>query len=151
MSTAYWLLVGTTALAWYHVGFVWLVQVVAWPLFAYVGPNEFPAYHQAWWRGIRYVLFIPTGLVFAGGLALLFVRPSGVPAWLLILAFGLNLVMWILTAGWWGPQQSRLTDPRSPRVGLINRTHWLRTALVSGYALAWLAALVSGLQAHMSA
>jgi hypothetical protein len=136
-----WMLIGTTALAWYHVGFVWLVQVVAWPLFGYVGSKEFPAYHAAWWRGIRYILFIPSVLVFAGGLALLFARPDHVPYWLVAVAFGMTLLMWVLTAVWWGPQQARLNDPHSPRLAVINRSHWIRTALVTGNALALLAAL----------
>jgi hypothetical protein len=79
MSSADWVLIWTTALAWYHVGFVWLVQVVAWPLFGYVGRDEFEAYHQAWWRGIRYILFVPSGLAFVGGLYLLLAPPPGVP------------------------------------------------------------------------
>lgn len=141
MSFADWVLIWTTALAWYHVGFVWLVQVVAWPLFAYVGRNEFDSYHQAWWRGIRYILFVPSALVFLGGLYLLFVPPAGVPEWLLGLAFGMYLLMYVLTAAWWGPQQAKLADTASPRFRLIIRTHWLRTALVSGYALCFLAAV----------
>lgn len=27
-----WVLICTLALAWYHVGIIWLVQVIAWPL-----------------------------------------------------------------------------------------------------------------------
>ena len=67
------------ALAWYAVGIVWLVQVVAWPLFGYVGRAEFDTYHQAWWRGIRYVVLVPSGLAFLGGILLLAFPPAGVP------------------------------------------------------------------------
>lgn len=142
MRSADWVLIWTTALAWYHVGFVWLVQVVAWPLFGYVGRNEFEAYHRAWWRGIRYVLFVPSGLAFIGGLYLLFASPQGVPEWLLALAFGMYVLMYVLTAIWWGPQQAKLTDTRSPRFRLILRTHWVRTALVSANALCFLVAVI---------
>ena len=142
MTFTDWVLIWTTVFAWYHVGFVWLVQVVAWPLFGYVGRTEFEAYHQAWWRGIRYILFIPSGLTFAGGLYLLFARPAGVPQWLIALAFGMYVLMYALTAVWWGPEQAKLTDPLSPRLALIIRTHWARTALVTGYALCFLFAVV---------
>jgi hypothetical protein len=141
MTVADWILVLTVALAWYHVGFVWLVQVVAWPLFAYVGPAEFDAYHQAWWRGIRYILFIPSGLAFFGGLALLFAHPSGVPEWLVAIAFAMYVLTYVLTAVWFGPQQAGLTDPRSQRLELVNKTHWIRTLLVTGNALCLLTAL----------
>jgi hypothetical protein len=137
-----WLLVWTVALAWYHVGFVWLVQVVAWPLFAYVGAGEFDAYHQAWWRGIRYILFVPSGFAFVGGLLLLFFPPPYVPEWLLALGFGMYVLTYVLTAAWWGPQQAKLVDTWSPRFRLIIRTHWVRTGLISGYGLCLLAALV---------
>jgi hypothetical protein len=136
-----WLLVWTTALAWYHVGFVWLVQVVAWPLFAYVGASEFDAYHKAWWRGIRYILFVPSGLALVGGLLLLFFAPAGVPEWLRALGLGLYVLTYVVTAIWFGPQQAQLTDTRSPRFALIIKTHWVRTALVSGSALCYLAAV----------
>jgi len=55
--------------------------------------------------------------------------------------------MYLPTAVWWGPQQAKLKDPRSARFGLIIRTHWIRTALVSAYGLALLAALVLHMQA----
>jgi len=51
--------------AWYHVGIIWLIQVVVWPLFAYVGGNAFRAYREAWWRGIRYVIFYGLALLAA--------------------------------------------------------------------------------------
>jgi hypothetical protein len=141
MHVADWILIVTAALAWYHVGFVWLVQVVAWPLFAYVGPREFEAYHQAWWRGIRYILFVPSALVFVGGSLLFFMRPAGVPEWLLAAGFGTYVLTYLLTALWFGPEQARLIDPTSSRLTAINNSHWVRTALVSGYGLSLLAAL----------
>ena len=142
-----WLLVGTLALVWYHVGIVWLVQVVAWPLFGYVGHSEFEAYHQAWWHGIRYVIFVPGAFALTGGILLLRYRPAGTPDWLLGAGLGLYVLMCVLTAVWWGPQQAKMKTTASPTFGLLNRTHWIRTALVSGYGLALLAALVLRMRA----
>lgn len=137
-----WLLVGTLVLVWYHVGIVWLVQVVAWPLFGYVGNNEFEAYHQAWWRGIRYVIFVPGAFALLGGILLLHFRPSGTPGSLLGAGLGLYVLMYLLTAAWWGPQQAKMKTTDSPRFALLNRTHWIRTALVSGYGVLLIVALV---------
>ncbi len=141
MTFVDWLLLCTMALAWYHVGFVWLVQVVAWPLFAYVGPAEFNAYHWAWWRGIRYILFIPSGLSFVGSVLLLFFHPPQVPLWILAAGLALYVLMYALTAVWFGPQQAKLSDTKSPQFALIIKTHWARTALVSAYGLSLFAAL----------
>ncbi|MGH9686870.1 MAG: hypothetical protein ACRD5K_07255 [Candidatus Acidiferrales bacterium] len=142
-----WLLLATLVLAWYHVGIVWLVQTVSWPIFAHVGQNEFEDYHLAWWHGIRYVILAPSALNLVGAIVLLRFVPEGVPVWLLWLALALYLLMTILTAAWWGPQQAKLTDPRSPRFTRILKTHWIRTALVSAFGLALLAALVLRMQA----
>ena len=142
MSLADWLLLCAVAFGWYHTGFIWLVQVVAWPLFGYVGPKEFERYHQAWWRGIRFILFIPSALAGVAGLWLLFVRPVGVPEWLVALAFTAYVLTYVVTAIWFGPQQAALNDACSPRFELILRTHWLRTALVTANALCLLGALV---------
>lgn len=143
MQVSDWLLILTLVFAWYHVGFVWLVQVVAWPLFAYVGQNEFNAYHQAWWRGIRYILFVPTGLILAGAILLLHWAPAGVPHSILWTALAIYILIYVLTAVWWGPQQAKLTRTDTPQFALVINTHWVRTALVTGYAVLMLVALIS--------
>jgi hypothetical protein len=142
MNFSDWVLLLTLVLGWYHVGFVWLVQTVCWPLFAYVGPNEFDAYHHAWWRGIRYVLFIPSALIFIGTILLLFWTPPGLSHWIIWIALAQYVLIYVLTAAWWGPQQAKLTRTDTPPFGLIIKTHWVRTALVTGYAVSMLAALV---------
>jgi hypothetical protein len=44
------LLLTVFALSLYGIGQVWLVQLSSYPLWRYVGEEQFPAYHQAWWR-----------------------------------------------------------------------------------------------------
>lgn len=142
-----WILILTLVFAWYHVGFVWLVQVVAWPLFGYVGANEFNAYHQAWWRGIRYILFVPSALTFIGAILLLHWTPPGVTPSILWVALASYILTYVLTAVWWGPEQAKLTRTDTPRFELIIKTHWVRTALVTGYAVLMLVALVMRMEA----
>jgi hypothetical protein len=136
-----WLLLGTFALAWYHVGIIWLVQLVAWPLFGFVGHDEFDAYHQRWWNGIKYVILVPGGLGFLGIIALLFARPPSVPPALIACGVALQTIMYALTALWYGPQQARMHDTRSPIFRTLNRTNWVRTGLVSGYGIVLLVAV----------
>ena len=64
--TARWLLLATFALSLYSAGQVWLVQLSSYPLWAYVGRNEFSAYHRAWWRSIWGVVLGPAALVTLG-------------------------------------------------------------------------------------
>lgn len=143
MNFSGWLLIWTLAFAWYGVGIVWLVQIVAWPLFSYVGRNEFDSYHLAWWRGIRYVILAPAGLAFLGGILLLRFTPSGIPIWIIWAGVGMEIAMWGLTALWFGPRQAKLTNTETGGFRLLIKTHWLRTALISGYGLVLLAALVA--------
>ncbi len=142
MRFADWLLLWTLALAWYGVGCVWLVQLVAWPLFGFVGRNEFAAYHQRWWDGIKIPILVPGTLAFAGGIGLLFARPAAVPVALIGAGVAMEIVVYLLTAFWYGPQQARLHDTSSPVFARLKTAHWVRTALLSGYGLVLLAAVV---------
>src|SRR5215470_9245161 len=73
-----WLSVITSGLGLYAVGNVWLVQLVCYRLWPFVGRGEAFGYHLAWWHSIWGVLFVPAGLVFLGATALLWLRPFGV-------------------------------------------------------------------------
>lgn len=142
-----WLLVLTLSLAWYHVGIIWLVQIIAWPIFGFVGRDQFEAYHQAWWRGIRYVIFVPNGFTLLGSILLLHFRPIGVPEGVLVTGLVLYLVMYVLTAVWYGPQQAKMKTTDSPRFQLLNRTNWIRTWLISGYGVSLTVALIMHMKA----
>ncbi len=41
----------TLGLTWYMTGMIWSMQLLEYPLFALVGPKEFPAYHRRHNRG----------------------------------------------------------------------------------------------------
>ena len=82
-TAGWWLLLGNLALSFYCTGTVWLVQLSSYPLWVYVGPNEFQGYHIAWWHSIWGPVLFPAGLAFASALALIWYRPARVPAWAL--------------------------------------------------------------------
>jgi hypothetical protein len=107
----------------------------------YVGAAEFEAYHQRWWNGIKTVILIPGILAFAGGIAMLFMRPDGVPAWLIATGVACEVVTYALTACWYGPQQARMHDTRSPIFARLNRSNWVRTGLLSAYGIVLLEAV----------
>jgi hypothetical protein len=139
MNKSQWLLMGATALSFYGVGQIWLVQVSSYPLWAYVGEKEFRAYHQAWWRGIWGVILAPAALLFVGSALMLWWRAPGVPAWATWTGFVLQLGLLLGTAIWWGPLMARLEEPNgalaADRYRALLASHWLRVGLVTAYAL----------------
>jgi hypothetical protein len=145
-----WLLFATAVLSVYGVGQVWLVQLSAYRLWAFVGVREFRAYHAAWWRSIWGVVLAPAALV-AAGAALMVWRPApGVPSSAIWLGLALQGALVLGTALWWGPLMARLEAPDGglllERYRLLMTTHWLRVALVTAYAAValWMQATSAG-------
>src|ERR1700730_3361201 len=133
MTRSQWLLAVTALLGVYGVGQIWLVQLSSYHLFTFVGAREFEAYHWAWWRSIWGPVLVPSGVLFIGSTLMLWMRPPGVPAWTVWLAFGLQLLMALGTAIWWGPLMARLAGPDTGLILPLYRqlmvTHWIRVLL----------------------
>ena len=51
-----WAFLITLALTLYMTGMIWSMQILEYPLFALVGPQEFPAYHTRHNRGLLFVI-----------------------------------------------------------------------------------------------
>lgn len=70
---------------------------------------------------------------------MLFWRPPGVPSWALWLGFGLQIVLYGLTAVLWGPLMARLSTADGGLVLPLYRklmvNHWLRVAIVTAYGI----------------
>jgi hypothetical protein len=139
MNKSQWLLMGLSALSFYGVGQVWLVQLSSYPLWAYVGEREFRNYHRAWWRGIWGVILAPAALLIVGSAVMLWWRAPGVPAWATWSGFALQIALLLGTAIWWGPLMARLEGPNGAllpeRYQLLLISHWLRVGIVTAYAL----------------
>ena len=139
MTRSQWLLLATALLSVYGAGQVWLVQLSSYHLWSFVGPREFDAYHWAWWRSIWGPVIAPAALVFLGAVAMLWMRPPGVPMWSVWAGFGLEMMLAVGTALWWGPLMARVADPHSGLVAPLYRqltlTHWLRVFLVTVYGV----------------
>jgi hypothetical protein len=133
------LLFVTSALGMYAVGNIWFVQLVSYALWPYVGKREAYAYHIAWWHSIWGVLFIPAGVVLLGSIAMLRIRPDGVSRHTGQVGFGLQLLVYVITAAWFGPLMARLASPDAglslPLYHLLMTTHWVRFALFTNYGI----------------
>ncbi len=101
--TKNYLLLSTLAFSMIGMGRVWLVQLSSYPLWAYVGPEEFEAYHIAWWHSIWGPIFVPAGLAVICTMGLLWWRPVDVSRRSVRTAIALLLVTYILTWLWWAP------------------------------------------------
>jgi hypothetical protein len=139
LDKAQWLWLVNMALAFYNVGTIWLVQMVCYPLWAYVGKAEFDTYHDVWWRSIWGVILGPAFLLSVGAFLMLKWRPSGVPKNAVWLGIALQ-VLWIGgTIVWWGPLMGKLHGTTGPIDGSMYQqlmvTHWLRVAFVTAYGV----------------
>jgi hypothetical protein len=133
------LLLLTSALAFYGLGNIWLVQLVCYRLWPAIGRAEAYGYHIAWWHSIWGVIFIPAGAVLLGAIIMLRVRPEGVSRRASRAGLALQAVVYVLTAAWFGPLMARLATPEGglslPLYHLLMDTHWVRLGLFSAYAV----------------
>jgi hypothetical protein len=139
MTGSQWLLLGTCALGMYSAGQVWLVQLSSYPLWTYVGQQEFRAYHMAWWHSIWGVVLAPAALLLVGAVLMLWWRAPGIPAWSAWFGVALQITLLLGTALWWGPLMARIEESDgglSPeRYQLLMTTHWLRVGIITAYAI----------------
>lgn len=137
MTRSECVLLTTVVLGLYAVGNIWVVQISAYPLWAYVGPREIHGYHIAWWHSIWGVILAPAGLLVGVSVVLLRWRPSGIPAWELWLGVWLQIALVLGTALWWAPLMARLSTAEGGLSDhlfrLMVRTHWIRVGIVTLY------------------
>jgi hypothetical protein len=134
------------ALAFYNVGTIWAHEVDIFRTWKLVDSRDFAMVQTTHWRKLPYWIFAPVGLALAGGIALVRFHPAGSPAWAIWGNLGCQLLSLGLTAALWGRWQAKLArDPRGPASPYLDRilaTHWLRTLLITAYAVTLLAWVV---------
>jgi hypothetical protein len=108
------------------VGLIWFVQLVAYPLFAKVGPAEFGAYHEAHSRWITYVV----GPLMVGELiaSVALWMDAAVPRWLAVTASALAVSTWFFTLFVSVPKHVVLSSGFDAQAhAVLVATTWLRT------------------------
>ncbi|HLH26802.1 MAG TPA: hypothetical protein VK066_30115 [Chloroflexota bacterium] len=139
MTASRWLHLVTLGASFYNLGAVVLAQL-GWGLWAQVGPDEFPAYHRQWFRGVQVAIWPPAAVAGLGALLQLRWRPPGAPVWAVWLGAALQVLNFGLTGAWWARWQAQLAEVRLPDGQLhplyvrLMRTHWLRVALIATFA-----------------
>lgn len=122
------LLIICAAATWFMAGLGWLVQVVQYPLFSEVGRESFTTYHAEHSRRITPLVFPPMAIELVASGALLFSRPAGTSAGLVVAGFLCAVATWAATAF--------LAVPRHAELGAgfdavahrrLVRSSWVRT------------------------
>lgn len=112
----------------FMTGLIWTMQVVHYPLFAAVGPDQFPAYESRHMARISWL--VGPGMLIealsAAALCLDLVPTTNRPA--AMVGAGLLVVVWLSTALVQGPLHARLARGYDARlVSLLVRSNWVRT------------------------
>ena len=137
------------ALAFYNVGTIWAHEVDIFRSWRLMSAEDFHAVQSAHWRKLPYWIFAPVALALVGGFALIIYHPPRSPLWAIYGALICQVLAIALTAAFWGRWQGQLAkDPRGPGSAWLHkilRTHWIRTLLISGYAMLLLSAAIIAL------
>lgn len=122
------------------VGLIWFVQIVAYPLFARVGPAEFSAYHAAHSRLITFVVAPLMVGELVGAVTSAFVASRALSREVAWVGAALAIATWLLTMLVSVPQHNVLAGGFDKRAfDTLVATNWLRTAAwtARGALLVW--------------
>lgn len=112
----------------YMVGLIWFVQLVHYPLFARVGPDEFVDY-EAHHTRLTGRAVIPAMLVELGTAGWLAFNPGAIPDALTIAGLALVIGIWGTTALVQVPCHTRLREGFDPATHRrLVSSNWVRTA-----------------------
>jgi hypothetical protein len=146
-KTSVWLFSITFALVFYGMGAASVESFVNYPTWSLIGANEFRAYHRALSPLIIGHMVIPMLVATALTILLLWFRPAAVPRWMVWLAIGLQVVVWVSTFTIQLPIQGQLSaDGLSlPLIDRLRVTSlWLRRVPSTANAFLFLG-MMSGL------
>jgi hypothetical protein len=95
---AVWLFLAAFCLMFYGLGASFVESFVNYPTWRLIGVNEFRDYHRALGPLIVGYMVIPMLLGTILSLVLVWVRPSPIPLWTVLVAVACQLIVWISTA-----------------------------------------------------
>ena len=148
MDFAHWFLLFWTMVVFYVFGQIWFVQIVVYPLFARVGPDEYVAYHGFYSSRIPLPVIVPGFASFLVPMGLVFFGPGSVPLWMTLANAACGLAGLFVTVAVEIPRHARLEKEGKQKavIGELIRYNWPRTLSISGSALLTLPMLVLAFQ-----
>ena len=116
------------ASTWFMVGIIWLIQLVHYPLFNFVGSEEFRVFHENHKILITPVVSIVMIVELLTSVIILFKPPGGIRNWSLTFGIILLGIIWFSTAYFQIPFHNTLSLKfnENALMMLIN-TNWIRT------------------------
>ena len=116
------------ASTFFMVGLIWFVQIVHYPLFAYVGGSSSPAYAAQHQRRTGWVVGPPMLMELVTAVLLVVATPPGVAPLGPWIGAALLAVVWLSTAVLQIPAHRRLTSGWDAEAGArLVATNWVRT------------------------
>jgi hypothetical protein len=148
MDFAHWLLPAWTVLIFYVLGEIWFVQIVVYPLFGKVGPNEYIAYHKFYSSRIPLPVIVPGFLSFLAPVTLVFLGPESVPLWMYLANVICGIVGLLVTVGLEIPRHARLEKggKQEKVIRELVYYNWPRTLSITASAFLTLLMLLSTFQ-----
>ncbi len=115
---------------------IWLAQIVVYPLFGKVGPNEYVAYHRFYSSRIPLPVIVPGFACLLLPIALVFLRPDLVPMWTALANAACGLVGLFVTVALEIPRHARLEKggKSGPVIRELVIYNWPRTLAITGSA-----------------
>ncbi len=119
----------------YMVGLIWMVQLVHYPLIAFVGHGSLAEWQAANLPRTTWAVGPPMLLELATTVLLVVIQPAAVPGWASVLGAILLGVIWVSTALVQVPLHDAIlrADPSEARAAVhrLVRSNWARTVLWS--------------------
>jgi hypothetical protein len=127
------LLIGQLLATVYMTGLIWFVQIVHYPLLAWVDEAGFPAYEAKHQQRTTWVVAPPMLVELLTAMALLGWAEAIGGWWIALINLASVIVIWLSTALVQMPLHAQLTHARDlKRIRRLVMTNWLRTALWTG-------------------
>lgn len=134
-----------TGLIFYVLGGIWFAQIVVYPLFGKVGPDDYVAYHKFYSSRIPLPVIVPGFLGFLVPIALIFLRPESVPLWMALANAACGIIGLFVTMALEIPRHALLEKGGKQEAVIreLVRYNWPRTLSITGSAFLTLLMLLS--------
>ena len=136
MDASHWFLLLWTALIFYVLGAIWFVQIVVYPLFGMVGPDEYVGYHEFYSSRIPLPVILPGFASFLLPFALPYFGPPSVPGWIYAANAACGVAGLLVTVFLEIPRHARLEKggKQGRAIRELTLYNWPRTLSITGSA-----------------
>jgi hypothetical protein len=138
MGKSHWLVMALAILGGFNAGIIWMIQFSCYPLWPYVGRDQFASYYAFWQSTALGLVTLPFGITTAGAVLLLFIAPPELPQWARWIGLGLQAAIQLASSFWLQPIERRIASPagglNAAAFQQLVSANWLRIGLVTAYA-----------------